>query len=386
MQPQFQWIETKGADTYNGGDFSKNSDNRFRLRRGRIRIDYAHYNKEHQPQAYFAFQFDGTEQGVSIRDFWGRFYENKLGLFALTTGMFARPMGFEINYSSSDRETPERGRMSQILMKTERDLGAMLTIEPRRSDYKFKWLKTEIGIFNGQGLAGSGEYDSYKDIIGRISLKPQKINNTGWTISASASVYYGGIVNQSPLIHRTHGKGANAFVKGDSSLANIGYVSPRRYAGADIQLKIPNKNGFTELRAEYITGLQTATANTSETPGSYPVHSQTNEILPLYIRPFNGAYFYYLQHLGREDVQLVIKYDWYDPNTRVKGKEIDSVRGFSPADIRYNTLATGILYHINLHLKLFLYYDWVQNEGTKIKGFTNDIKDNVITCRLQFRF
>src|SRR5882757_1124300 len=51
MQPQFQWIESKGAKSYDGGDFSPNSDNRFMLRRGRIRIDYLHYNDKGQPLA-----------------------------------------------------------------------------------------------------------------------------------------------------------------------------------------------------------------------------------------------------------------------------------------------------------------------------------------------
>ncbi|RYE24571.1 MAG: porin, partial [Sphingobacteriales bacterium] len=86
MQPQFQWAEEKGTKTFDGGDFAPNSDNRFMLRRGRIRIDYAHYNEENQPLALFAFQFDGTERGVAIRDFWGRFYENKLQMFSLTAG------------------------------------------------------------------------------------------------------------------------------------------------------------------------------------------------------------------------------------------------------------------------------------------------------------
>lgn len=386
MHPQFQWIETKGAKTYNAGDFPKNTDNRFRLRRGRIRVDYAHYNEQNQPLAYFAFQFDGTEQGVNIRDFWGRFYENKLGLFAVTTGMFARPMGFEVNLSSSDRETPERGRMSQILMKTERDLGMMLTIEPRKAHYKFKWLRLDVGVFNGQGLAGPGEYDSHKDLIGRLYLKPRKIKNLGWTVSAGLSGYYGGIVSQSPWIFKTTGTGNDAVVKGDSTPSNINYISPRQYAGADVQLKIPNAKGFSEFRAETIMGTQTGTANSSETPGTYPVSSTTNLPQPLYTRTFNGAYFYYLQHLGREDLQFIAKYDWYDPNTAVSGKQVDAAKGFSPADIKYSTLSAGFLYYINVHVKLFLYYDWVTNENTSIPGYTGDIKDNVITCRLQFRF
>src|ERR1700730_12879547 len=131
IQPQFQVAEEKGIKSYNGGDFPQYVNNRFMLRRGRIRFEYARFSEKNQPTVQFVFQFDGTERGVFIRDFWGRVFEHKWELFAFTTGMFARPFGYEVNLSSSDRESPERGRMSQILMKTERDLGAMASFEPR---------------------------------------------------------------------------------------------------------------------------------------------------------------------------------------------------------------------------------------------------------------
>lgn len=385
MQPQFQWAEEKGVENYSGGDFAPNANNRFMLRRGRIRVDYGHFTEDGKPLAMFAFQFDGTERGVAIRDFWGRFYENKLQLFSVTAGMFARPMGFEANLSSSDRESPERGRMSQILMRTERDLGMMVSLEPRSKQAKLKWLKADLGVFNGQGLAGPMEYDSHKDIIGRISLKPTKIKKPGWTVSASVSGYYGGIVSQSPVMYQVEGSGANAVMIRDSSSNNLDYVAPRRYAGADVQLKIPNKKGFTEFRAEYIRGMQTATAQTTQTPGTYPeVANSTPE--PLYVRNFDGAYFYFLQHLGTERLQLVLKYDWYDPNKRVRGKDIAASKGFSPADIRYDTFGGGFVYYINAHVKAFVWYDAIRNEATSLDGYTNDLRDNIFTFRLQYRF
>lgn len=132
FQPQFQTAQTKGAKNFSGGDFSEHSNNRIMLRRARIRFDYAHFSDQGLPQAQVVLQFDGSERGVVIRDMWGRLYENQWQLFSFTTGMFARPFGFELNLSSNERETPERGRMSQILMRTERDLGVMATFEPRK--------------------------------------------------------------------------------------------------------------------------------------------------------------------------------------------------------------------------------------------------------------
>src|SRR5690606_37973347 len=46
IQPQFQYIQQKGAKSYAGGDFPKEVNNRFMLRRGRIRVDYERFNEE----------------------------------------------------------------------------------------------------------------------------------------------------------------------------------------------------------------------------------------------------------------------------------------------------------------------------------------------------
>lgn len=384
MQPQFQWAESKGSASYAGGDFAPQANNRFTLRRGRIRLDYLHFNDEGLPLAYFAFQFDGTERGVAIRDFWGRFFENKFQLFAITTGMFARPMGYEVNLSSSDRESPERGRMSQILMRTERDLGAMLTIENRRKAAKNKWWKIDIGVFNGQGLTGPMDYDSHKDLIGRIYLKSRKLNKSGWTLSASTSVLYGGIMSQSEQVYNLTSY-SNSPIVADSAASNLYKVLPRCYYGADVQLKIPNHKGFTEFRAEIITGKQTATATTSETPGTYPI-TGSGVLNPLYVRNFNGAYFYYLQHLFRDDLQFVLKYDWYDPNTKISGKQIKAVDGYSNADVKYSTIGGGVVYHVNAHVKATIWYDWIINESTSLSNYLSDVRDDVFTCRVQFRF
>ncbi len=385
IQPQFQYIAKEGAETYNGGNFSSISNNRFMLRRGRLRVDYAHLNKQGYATSYFVFQFDGTERGVAIRDFWGRFYENKYRVFALTTGMFARPFGNEVNLSSANRETPERGRMSQILMKTERDIGVMLTINDRKKGSKWEKWKLDLGVFNGQGMAGPMDYDSKKDFIGRVSLKPTKLKGlSGALLSGSISGYTGGITSQSQVLYRTRQTGSALQMVRDSSENNNHKITPRKYAGADFQLVFPNRKGETEFRAEYIFGKQTATFATSETPGVYPVTNGIKD--PLYTRNFDGAYFYFLQHLGSEDHQFVAKYDWYDPNKMVSGKEITEEAGFSKADLRYNTLSLGYVYYANLSLKFLFFYDFVKNEKSALKGFEEDVQDNVFTCRVQYNF
>lgn len=378
MQPQFQYISEKGADTYAGPAFNKNVDNRFTLRRGRIRFDYARFNQSDEVSFQFAFQFDGTERGVNIRDFWGRLFENKWRVLALTGGMFARPFGYEVNLSSVDRESPERGRMSQILMKTERDLGAMVSFEPRGKAHPLRWLKIDAGIFNGQGLGGPAEYDSYKDFIARAGFKPVSIS-PGVRISAAISYLNGGILQNSRYKYNMSTKEAQPAFVVDSSLGNVGGKAPRQYAGADVQLVLNPSGKFkTTMRAEYWKGKQSALPNSSETPGTLSTE-------PIYTRRFDGAYFYFLQNFGQH--QLGVKYDWYDPNTDVKGSEITKSAGnFHAADIKYKTLGLGYINYINENLKLVLWYDLVTNENTLLEGYTKDLKDNVFTTRLQFRF
>ena len=378
IQPQFQVAQRKGIESYNGGDFGREVDDRFMLRRGRIRFDYAHFTDTGQAALQFVFQFDGTERGVFIRDFWGRIFENKFEVFSLTVGMFARPFGYELNLSSSDRESPERGRMSQILMRTERDLGAMISFEPRKRKHPLRHLKWDVGLFNGQGLTAPGEFDSHKDFISRISLKPYPISKKVFA-SAGLSYLNGGLFQNTPYIYSIRNKSMKRF-EVDSSAQNIGRIMPRKYYGADAQLKIAHGWGNTEIRAEYWFGKQTSTAGESETPSSLLTE-------PSYIRRFDGAFFYLLQNIASTRHQLGIKYDWYDPNTDVRELEIGATSSnLTKTDIKFSTVSIGYNYYMNENVKLFLWYDIVKNENTSHSDYQRDIKDNIFTCRLQFRF
>ncbi len=377
LQTQFQVAQSKGINSYAGGDFSENSDNRFMIRRGRVRFDYASFTEDDLPSLHFVFQFNGSERGVEIRDFWGRIYENKLNVFSLTAGMFARPFGYEVNLSSSDRESPERGRMSQILMKTERDLGAMISYEPQQNNHPLKFLKVDAGIFNGQGLTSPGDYDSFKDFISRASIKPLPINKN-LSISGGLSYFNGGFIQNNKYVNEIKSSSRPIFVT-DSSISNINKKAPRKYYAADIQLKLKSNIGITEIRAEYWKGKQTATSTTSETPATI-----LNE--PYFIRNFDGAFFYLLHKFNGKH-QVALKLDFFDPNTKVTGKEIGSqFSNLNSTDIKYTTIGAGYIYYFNKNAKLILWYDVVTNENTLLTGYSKNIKDNVFTCRLQFKF
>jgi hypothetical protein len=385
LQPQFQVASSKGAKTYSGGDFAENSDNRFMLRRGRIRFDYARTDDQNRNKLQFVFQFDGSERGVFIRDFWGRYWENKWQVLSVTTGMFARPFGFEVNLSSADREAPERGRMSQILMRTERDLGVMVTLENRGSGEAWKFFRLEGGFFNGQGLTGPQEYDSYKDFIGQLAIKPVKLGGR-FHLSGGLQVFRGGLVKNAKTHFRMNEKAGLPVFEADSLSIRQGGKLPRRYSGVNAQLRYRSGWGTTEIRGEYWRGTQSATQQSSETPGVLTLLPD-GSYEPLFIRQFYGGFFYFLQHIVNEKHQLVVKFDWYDPNSKASGRQIGSIgTNLNEADIRFNTLGLGYVHYLNDNLKIVLYHEWIRNESTLLTGYQQDKPDNVFTLRTQLRF
>lgn len=379
IQPQFQVAQAAGIDTYSGGDFQPNASNRFMLRRARMKVDYKLPGKvDDFPSALFTFQFEATERDVNVRDMFVRLYEPSKHNLSLTAGLFARPFGFEVNLSSSFRESPERGRMSQILMPSERDLGAMASYESQSRERRNPLFKYDIGLFNGQGKSGPAEFDSFKDIISRLTLKPLPLSQN-LTLGAGLSLLRGGWRQATKYKYEMVEKNGSPLFQVDSSLSNIGDKAPRHYYGADAQLVLKHAWGKTEWRAEYWRGRQPGTEATTVNPGTLP-------LLPTYNRSFDGAFFYFLQNIVNESWELIAKYDWYDPNTAAAGTDITAAANLHDADIKFSTLGFGLNYYFNDNIKLLLYYDLVRNEETSLPGFESDVKDNVFTWRLQLRF
>ena len=384
IQPQFQVAQADGAQSFAGGNFAQYSRSRFMLRRARVKIDYLLMSKERLPAALFTFQIDATERGVIVRDMFIRLYETKKNDLSMTAGFFARPYGYEVNLGSSFRESPERGRMSQTFMPGERDLGVMVSFEPQENKNKLYHLKLDAGFFNGQGVSGTTDFDSHKDFISRFTLKPYTINKM--EIGAGLSLLLGGWKNGTKYVYTSgHAANGDEVFTVDSSASNLGKSSPRHYYGADVQFKIHHKWGETEWRAEYWFGTQPGTANSTGNPGSLP--NSNGVLLPTYVRHFDGAFFYFLQNIINTKNQLILKYDWYDPNIKVKKLDIgESGTNLTAADIKYSTIGIGVAHYFNPHTKIIFYYDIVTNEVTNLNGATTDQKDNIFTCRLQFRF
>ena len=388
VQTQFQHAESKGAKTFDGGDFLPFSDNRFMLRRGRVKFTYS--------SGLFqgVMQINATDRGVNLVEYFGKITDPWTKSFILTTGVMNRPFGFEIQQSSSDRETPERARFTQVLLPNERDMGAMLTFQPAKGK-KLYGLKVDAGFFNGQGIAvpgttslnGAGvvDFDSYKDFIGRAhykkSLKEDKIQ-----FGMGVSHYNGGFVYQNNRVFDQLAIGSNGLMQWQlrdtlTTTLSKGGKAPRKYYGADFQMSVKSKIGTTTIRGEYITGTQSGMIDESKSPSTLPAK------MDAYLRSFNGGYAYLIQRLGKTKNEIALKYEWYDPNTKVSSSDFGVGTSMSKAELKYTMLGIGYNYYYNENVKLMVYYNMVTNENAEgISGFDKDLKDDVFTVRVQYRF
>jgi hypothetical protein len=398
IQAQFQYADSSGQPSFNGGNFAPGVDKRFMLRRGRLKVQYdSPLNKKGWSTSQYVLQMDLTEKGASLKDAWVKITDPWSGWVSLTTGVQNRNFGYEVVYSSSSRESPERGRMSQLLFPNERDLGALLTIQGPH-DSKWNILKLEAGFFNGTGGLSSGldvsDFDKKKDFIGRLSVtNPSSSKKIKY--GAGISVYEGGYridsVNTFVLGSDLDGiKGFNISSNASDNFSlGIGTrnFTKRRYLGADAQFTTEWKAGSTTLKAEYIMGDQPGFSSDTKSP------NDKNPITKdIYNREFNGAYFYLIHNILKSPWQVIVKYDWYDPNTALEGNEIGrsvsgGLKATNATDLRYDTWGFGLAYRWDQNVKITAYYDLVENEtSTNVSGFTKDRNDNVFTLRMQVKF
>ncbi len=376
MQMQYQYADSSGDINFAGGNFATKDDSRFMIRRGRLKVNYLGKN------ILFSMQINGTEKGLNLIDIYAKYTETYLNSFSLTAGIFNRPFGYEIAYSSVDRETPERMRLNQIIFNGERDLGVMLTYQPP-STSPLHILTVNAAFVNGTGLANP-EFDDQKDFIGRISINKPLMNETA-KLGVGVSIYQGGFRCDTTISYTmVDGKFVSSqFQDGIQQIMN------RTIYGADAQFSILTKLGMTTFRAEYTMGdAPSASVNTSNNQATLitPVSAATSK--PAYYkRKFDGGYFYFIQNIGSTKNQIVFKYDWFDPNTKVSGNEINTINGLTGADVKFTTIGVGYNYLFNQHWKASAYYDFVKNEtSNKMPGYESDIKDNILTLRIQFRF
>jgi hypothetical protein len=375
LQTQFQKAQSAGIASFSGGDFSANSDNRFMIRRGRLKIDRV------DKYSNIVFQLDATQNGVNLMDAFIQLHVPKYEDFLFTAGLFNRPFGYSVIYSSGYRDFPERSRVFQTLMPRERDLGAMLSFNPQKKSLNF--LNVDVAVVNGSGLSAR-DYDSKKDIVGNLNFKFDSLANKKLHIGFGGSIYYGSVRNNTNTYYISNKNGFTATTSPNNEGKNL----MRNYYGANLQIQYDNNFGVTTFKTEYLEGTQPGVASSTSVIG--PVASTSFASQPatdLYLRNFNGYYFWLTQQIAKTKLTALVAYDVYDPNTAIEEDMIGaSDTNTSAGDIKYNTLGYGVTYALNGRIKFTLYNENVLNENTQIPNYQADLRDNVFTARIQYRW
>jgi hypothetical protein len=286
----------------------------------------------------------------------------------------------------------------QTLFPGERELGAKIFYAPQMGPLSM--FRADVGLFNGSGPT-SNEYDSDKDLIGHLALQIP-FESASLELDLGVSGYYGAVRNNTESVYRmgTLPNGQPGFVA-DSAQANLGSGVGRTYIGFDAQfyVDLPGIGGGI-LRGEFITGKQPGTFGS---PSIAQTVSTNNQILlPIYQRNFTGWYVNYIQNIGSHE-QVVVKYDVYDPNSDVSADDFQPTNtggstGLTASDIKFSTLGIGFIHHWDENVKFVFYYEIVKNEEVSnittpssgllsgIYPYSSDVKDNVFTFRVQYRF
>ena len=178
---QAQWLNNEAASAY--------PDNLFQVRRARIKFTYEPLNG-----IVFVLQPDFVPGNITLKDAYAVANDKWLKTFSLWAGKFNRP-NYEVEYSSSSREVPERSRVIRSIYPDERAIGAKLEINPPSIP-----LKVQLALFNGNDgislnnpsynlLTGkwdnnitvgqNTDFDNYKDFMGRVTYGFKFGNSVG---------------------------------------------------------------------------------------------------------------------------------------------------------------------------------------------------------------
>lgn len=368
IQAQAQWGEEKSTLKVGEKKSAADSDSwsRIGVRRGRLKLTYS--------ERYMSgvFQINLSEKSINLLDAYLNAVVPKMGQSSVTAGIFLRPFGYDIEASTSMRETSERARMFPILFPEERDLGVKLSLQTAKGS-ALDFLKLDLAVIAGNGI--KRETDSRRDFIGRIVADKQFDEKLRGAIGFS--YYNGGVYQGTTDVYKIE----NGEFKVSSLEKNKGAFAKREYFGVEGRVNVITPLGKTQLLGEYLWGVQPGTALSSKSP-----NSSTLYVGDTYLRKFNGWYATFVQDFGKLPFAAVVRYDSYDPNTCVSGDQIGNGQT-NAVDLAYNTLGMGLIWYINKSMKLQGYYDIVTNETSKnLAGYDKNLKDNVLTLMVQYKF
>ncbi len=372
IQFQYQKSDSTGIETFQGDNFEAGQDQRFNIRKGRFKAVYS------DNFGLYSVMFDFNEKGVGIKEAFIQIKLPVLRIISVQAGLFNRPFGYEIGYSSSSMEYIERARITQTLFPGETDLGTSVIFHIPNAGILSNF-SLQAGLFNG--AYNKPDIDNYKDLITNLKYSFSK---NDLKVGLGVSYYNGKMANFSRLYYKFVDSMYQSYVIDTLSAIK------REYYGIDAQISTHTVLGKTSFSAEYLWGQQPGISKSTRTPIETTL--KNSPIGPTYLRQFSGGYLVMVQSILNTNHHLVFRYDWYDPNTKIKGKEIKdkttsgSATNISKADILYKTFEIGWFYEYKKNTRISIYYDVPINEETSLNEFYADKKDNLFTIRLQYKF
>lgn len=284
---------------YQGLD-EKGKNDGFDIRRARLDLKGAV-----TPYFSYRLQTDFVDKPKLI-DAYGEF--RAADFLIVTAGQFKIPLSLENLTSSNKLETIDRSQVVEALVARSKDVignqnGRDLGVQLSGSLLKIKGLpliEYRLGVFNGSGINVADTANEAKDIAGRIVLTPIK------GLSIGSAYYYGW----------------DKAIKPDFN----GKSQARNRFGVEVSYSTP----LLSFRGEYISGQDGKTHRA----GWYA----------------QAGYFVIPQK-----VQIVAKYDTYDPNTEA----------YSDIIVNY---VLGANYNFNSWSRLQAFYSYRDEMGLQISN------------------
>jgi hypothetical protein len=352
LQAQFEKSEKAGgfvADPYDANDPVKS---RFNLRRSRIKVAYDAGSTQ------MVVQGDFSNAGFSLKDAYLDFSEPTFPMLSARIGVFNRP-NYEVEYSSSQRESPERSSVVRALYPNERDLGVMLTLAPE--DLFVLQLAGFNNTFLGPIRQTSPNFGSEPLYFMARLTKSLTLGDIGLDLGVHGR--FGNVrANTGRFI-----TAENPTTLVDTTGA-AGDAYARSWFGVEAQLYYDFLGGM-KILGEYITGSD---VNELSAAGASPVR-------PVRQREFSGFYVMLVKNIGA-DWQFAAKYDSYMPNTAIGDDKVNQT-----SELAVSTIGVGLHNYTFANVRLTVWYDMIST-ATNDRILKEDPKDNQLTLRAQYKF
>jgi phosphate-selective porin len=344
---QAQW-ESYGADLEKTNGYS----NTFYIRRARVKFTY-----EALDGVKFVLQPDFSTGNLQLKDAYAVVNIPKLKNWTLWAGQMNRP-NYDVEYSSSSRELLERARVTTTIYPGEREIGAKLEYNGTKIPVLFQVMMMN-GDFTGTQAKA---VQSRKDVMARL-VYSVKLPAAGVGIDFGANHYFGSNLAKT-----------NKYVKNSDgtldSLNNVWRYLDKHWTGGEIRI-YADVLGGASIKAEYVAGINSI----ASTIASTATMAQKKASPDLY-NNFAGYYITFIKNIGAKN-QAVVRYDYYDPNTKLSGDAAGN-------SLNYKTWAFAWQHYLNDNIRITAQFTMPKNEINASNPV--DLKDNLFTIRVQAKF